>query len=305
MSKKYVVFDMDETIGHFVQFSIFWDAMQCYFGKEVINTAVFNDVMDIYPELIRPSMFTLLKYLDKKRTAGDITGILIYTNNGGGKEWVKLIRGYIEYKLNKSDFFDQTIHAYIVGRKIIEPRRTTNEKTYTDLLRCTEISKFDNVCFIDDQVHSRMSNYKLTYLHIKPYHMVIPYHTMINRLIRAKFLPNDIIKEYGDEFYNFTMYALADQYSHFCVDVGIPVSKTETGVSVKENEEYKYISQQLGQYLRRFSKKTDEHYTPITTRTRPLGTPSPSSKCSKLINYTRVNKYVGRRKRKKTRKQKT
>ena len=48
-NKMVVVFDMDETLGSFVQMGIFWDALQEYFMHSLTDEDFF-DVLDQYPE---------------------------------------------------------------------------------------------------------------------------------------------------------------------------------------------------------------------------------------------------------------
>ena len=61
---KVVVFDMDETLGYFTQFSYFWENMKVYFNEQ--NNAVklkqlndnFNKILGLYfiNKLFRSSM---------------------------------------------------------------------------------------------------------------------------------------------------------------------------------------------------------------------------------------------------------
>ena len=69
---KVVVFDMDETLGYFIQFSYFWENLKVYFNEQ--NNAVklkqlednFNKILGLYPEYIRPNISSVLKYLKHK-----------------------------------------------------------------------------------------------------------------------------------------------------------------------------------------------------------------------------------------------
>ena len=66
MKKRIVVFDMDETLGCFVQFGIFWDAIQEYFFHSLTEKDFF-EILDKYPEFLRPKIFSILKYLKRKK----------------------------------------------------------------------------------------------------------------------------------------------------------------------------------------------------------------------------------------------
>ena len=96
---KAVVFDVDETLGNFAQFSIFNHVLEDYFNKPDIIYRHFNDLVDLYPEIIRPSMLRILEYIRKKKNAGVCSKVMIYTNNAGPDKWVGHIRQYFEYKL--------------------------------------------------------------------------------------------------------------------------------------------------------------------------------------------------------------
>ena len=38
---KVVVFDLDETLGYFTEISIFWDALESFYGKKLTNDSFF------------------------------------------------------------------------------------------------------------------------------------------------------------------------------------------------------------------------------------------------------------------------
>ena len=48
---KIVVFDLDETLGYFVEFGIFWDCLNRYLSKfnSVLTQEDFNEILDLYP----------------------------------------------------------------------------------------------------------------------------------------------------------------------------------------------------------------------------------------------------------------
>ena len=102
MKHKVVVFDVDETLGNFIQFSLFGHALEDYFEQPGIIYRYFNDLVDLYPEIIRPNMVRILDYIRKKKNAGVCSKVMIYTNNTGPKKWVEHIRDYFETKLRDS-----------------------------------------------------------------------------------------------------------------------------------------------------------------------------------------------------------
>ena len=61
---KIVVFDLDETLGYFVEYGIFWDCLKKYFINESLD---FNETLDLFPEFFRPNIMNILIYLRKKK----------------------------------------------------------------------------------------------------------------------------------------------------------------------------------------------------------------------------------------------
>ena len=92
-----VVFDLDETLGHFVQLGIFCDVLEEYY-KRKLSSNEFYEVMDIFPEFIRPNILKILAYLKIKKQKGECNKVIIYTNNQGPKEWAQKIQKYFEKK---------------------------------------------------------------------------------------------------------------------------------------------------------------------------------------------------------------
>ena len=70
-TSKIVVFDLDETLGYFMELGMFWDALKAYIKhkqiNEPINKLLFNKVLDLYPEFLRPNILNILNYLKKKK----------------------------------------------------------------------------------------------------------------------------------------------------------------------------------------------------------------------------------------------
>ena len=57
--KKVVVFDMDETLGSFVQYGIFWDSLQNVFDNTLKDKHFFQ-ILDKYPDFLRPNILSIL-----------------------------------------------------------------------------------------------------------------------------------------------------------------------------------------------------------------------------------------------------
>lgn len=69
---KIVVFDLDETLGYFVQYGIFWDCLNSYLLQKSsaklnqLDQPDFDTTLDLYPEFLRPNIINILDYLKKK-----------------------------------------------------------------------------------------------------------------------------------------------------------------------------------------------------------------------------------------------
>lgn len=194
-SSKIVVFDLDETLGYFVEFGMFWDTLKHYYKNNQDNTnkkivfdqALFNKLLDLYPEFTRPNILNILKYLKKQKQDQHCHKLMIYTNNQGPPEWAQQIKGYFEDKLNFV-LFDQIIGAFKVNGKQVELCRTTHMKTHKDFISCTKIPETTQICFIDDVFHPGMTNDNIYYIHIKPYTYDLPFETIADRFIASDLL---------------------------------------------------------------------------------------------------------------------
>ena len=245
---KIVVFDLDETLGYFVELSLFWDVLQSYFedSPHHFNQALFNSLLDLFPEFIRPNMFQILQYVQYKRKIQSCDKIMIYTNNRHSPEWPQYIKGYFEQKSGTSSgtpVFDQIIHAFKIKGQLVETLRTTNKKTHGDLLKCTRLPKQTQVCFVDNSLHFGMCNETIYYINVKSYIYKLPFRIMVDRFItstapRIQALRKCIINE--KDFYT-NMVSLLNEYDYKYVK--------------KPTIEYdmdKVISKKLLHYLSRF-----------------------------------------------------
>ena len=180
---KYVVFDLDETLGYFTELGIFWDSLNTVLRKKLTQHH-FNKICDLYTEFFRPGIFSIITFLLKKKRLSSKTKLLIYTNNQAPKSWTYKIKNYIENRFN-STLFDQVICAFKVNGKRVEMCRTTHSKTYDDLIKCTEAPKDSTFIFMDDQYHDKMRNDLVQYINVKPYTYHIAFVDMINTFIKS------------------------------------------------------------------------------------------------------------------------
>ena len=92
---KIVVFDLDETLGYFTQFGIFWDCIQNVLNIK-LSQQDFNETLNLYPEYLRPNIMPILQYLKNKKLTNCCHKLMIYTNNTGSKEWANKIKSFFE-----------------------------------------------------------------------------------------------------------------------------------------------------------------------------------------------------------------
>ena len=193
-SSKIVVFDLDETLGYFMELGMFWDALKGYIKykqlKIIMDQSLFNDILDLYPEFLRPNITGILNYLKDKKEENHYKKLMIYTNNQGPIEWAKYIITYFENKINYK-IFDQIIGAFKIQGKKVEVCRTTHMKTHKDLIKCTKIPEDTQICFLDDVYYPDMSNDKIYYINLKPYVHDLEFNDMISRLIKSDILGQD------------------------------------------------------------------------------------------------------------------
>jgi hypothetical protein len=194
--KKVIVFDMDETIGSFIDLEILWKLTQIYSKNKKIN---FNQLLDLYPEFLRYGIISILEYLHIQKKNKKFHKLYIYTNNQGGPNWVQMIIDYIDYKLNTTNLFDQVINTFMINDIQIEPNRTTMDKTHDDFINCAMLPSNTSILFVDDKNYQQMKKDKIYYIQPKPYIHHMTTHDIANRFIYSNLtyflLDNDIKKQ--------------------------------------------------------------------------------------------------------------
>ena len=191
MNKPYkiVVFDLDETLGYFTEFGIFCDCLNYYFKNNKYSDIHFNELLDLFPEFIRPKIFSILKYLKLKKEENKCYKVMIYTNNQGHNNWALNIKKYFDTKIDYK-LFDQIIAAFKVRGKPVELGRTSHDKTIDDFINCTKLPTDIEICFIDDVYHDGMNNDRVYYINIKPYYNKLSIKNMI-----SQFLDSTLVKD--------------------------------------------------------------------------------------------------------------
>ena len=171
---KAFVFDLDETLGHFVEIGQMHNIISRHM---YISQDLFNQWLQIYPFLLRPDILIVLLYLCAYKKQ-NMCRIIVYTNNTGSSEWVNKIIQYIEYRVGEK-VFDYVITGFRPNASM----RSSHDKTYSDLCRCAYLEPYDEICFIDDQDHPFMKVPQVNYIRIPPYR----YHPtdMVELLVRS------------------------------------------------------------------------------------------------------------------------
>jgi hypothetical protein len=245
---KIVVFDLDETLGYFVEFSVFWNCLQQYFTNEKIEYSFtqedFNQIFDLYPEFLRPNIMTLLKYLMYKKKSKCCHKMLIYTNNQGPKHWCKQLISYFEHKLN-FELFDQIINAFKINGEVIEIGRTSHDKSFHDLIKCTKIPPNSEICFLDDCYYPEMANDQVYYINVKPYIHDLDFRVMIQRFLDSKILLIHFFKKDSREGFETKMNRIFIPYDYFVM----PKTVEETNID-------KIVSKQILIHLQEFFEQS-------------------------------------------------
>jgi hypothetical protein len=258
-TSKIVVFDLDETLGYYVEFGMFWDALKNFIKTQNISINVdqvlFNKVLDLYPEFLRPNIINILNFLKQKKRVKHCHKLMIYTNNQGPDEWAQQIQSYFEAKINYK-LFDQIIKAFKIRGKQVELCRTSHMKNHKDLISCTKIPETTEICFLDDVFHPGMVDDKIYYINLKPYVHDLPFELMIDRFINSEILKEGIVKtDFKQDMLKFM-----NRYHHEFVE------KTTEAQNVD-----KILSKKIMQHLQVFFTKGTNKPAQITRRTKKKG----------------------------------
>jgi hypothetical protein len=246
---KIVVFDLDETLGYFTEFGIFWDCLIHYSkskNKSSLTQSDFDNVLDLYPEFLRPNIINILNYLKSKKQTLCCHKMMIYTNNNGPKEWAHHIIEYFSKKITYK-LFDQLISAFKINGKVVEVCRTTHNKTYNDFIKCTKLPINAEICFLDDTFYPEMTNDNIYYINVKPYYHDLQFDYMLD-----KFSNSDVGKKIinNDEDFIKVMTEQIKIYKYDCIDK-----------AAKEHELDKIIGKQIITHLHEFFDKTKKNKT--------------------------------------------
>ena len=141
---KTIAFDLDETLGSFGDLYLLWVGIETYIQSEDIDPDIlFRELLDLYPEFLRHGIISILEYLLHKKRMGECSHVVLYTNNQCKEGWIDHILKYLGDKLGEP-IFDKTVCAFKINKKITNQLRTSNNKSYADLI------------YYEDMVHDRV-----------------------------------------------------------------------------------------------------------------------------------------------------
>lgn len=219
--KYVIVFDLDETLGSFKQINYLWHTLKkiyYFINKKEINNNFINNIFDLYPEFIRPNLLQILKFLIEKKKEKKCSNIIIYTNNKTSKEWVTLIQNYFNEKLNYN-LFDKIICAFKINNIKIEDNRTSSDKSFNDLIKCSYIDPNSNICFIDDKYYKEMNKNNILYIKVRKFIYTLDKNTLFKRLYESKLVKENkisskVIKNLENNYKFYSEYENEDIIIH-------------------------------------------------------------------------------------------
>lgn len=174
---KYVVFDLDETLGYFTELSIIWNCLQTVMNLHTQKQ--FHNLCKVFEsDFFRPGIFRTMRYLRDNRHR---VKVVLYTNNTGSMTWLKMILSYMENKVGAPGLFETIVPGYIPHGPANQMRSSYN-KTYEEIRRCANIPANAKVIFFDDQEHPGMLNKNVTYIKVKPHKCSLTANYIINKL---------------------------------------------------------------------------------------------------------------------------
>ena len=182
---KVIVFDLDETLGSFLDLEILWITIR----NNIKNSGqiMFDSLFELYPEFLRTKIIKILEYIYKKKKAKECFRLYLYTNNQSKNDIVNYLVNYFTNKITngKEKLFDQIIYAFKINEQIVQIGRTGHQKSHKDFINCTLLSQGTSICFIDDNEFNDMKKEKIYYIQPRPYRHNLSSYEIIDRLLNS------------------------------------------------------------------------------------------------------------------------
>ena len=180
MRTSIVAWDLDETLGSWVQLGFISDSIRTSIGRPLSREEMFR-LINLFPEYLRPGIVPVLQLLKKRMQNNNSIKVILFTNNNGPQSWAKTIVAYFNYIVDYN-LFSTIIPAFEVKGRRVSKCRTSSDKLYSDLVKCMDVPVGTPVCFIDDQEYPGMRSQHVKYIRIDPYSVVLPPGIIARRL---------------------------------------------------------------------------------------------------------------------------
>lgn len=260
---KHFIFDLDETIGSFSELYLLFQCINSLpTSLHTDPKLLVDELLLLFPEFFRHGINVIMTYLYKKKQTGACSGIHIYTNNSCLPDtWCYFIMSFIEERWNMKDLFDSVIRAFKIDGKIVESKRTVNEKTHKDLLNCLLLPYDTEFCFIDNDHYAKMEHRYVYYLQPRPY-----YHYMTREQIIERFLNS----YFGKQISTFMNQDIQPLLYKWYKSQNYSMSSTKRTLDYLETD--LNTSNQLFKHVRKFFKMTRRKLHTRSNRISPDNT---------------------------------
>ena len=170
-----------ETIGFFDNFIILIESLHQYFGIQFnLNQATFNNLLDLYPELLLPNLLKIFKHLSYQKTIDNVNTCILTSSKNYSILFINKLINYFNHKLKCN---------------VITKYFTYNEFYKTYLKK----DYFESVLYISNQRNfARDYNSNIQYIILDEY---IYYISILNMLSRIK--NSSMIHLFNEPFFLF------------------------------------------------------------------------------------------------------
>lgn len=91
-----------ETIGFFDNFIIFIESLHQYFGLQFnLSQAMFNQLLDLYPELLLPNLLKIFNYISYQKTIGNVNTCILTSSKNYNIMFIHKLINYFNHKVKR------------------------------------------------------------------------------------------------------------------------------------------------------------------------------------------------------------